>query len=68
MMNVKLNCMERERVDEKGKITAEKAWKVLKDEGLDVTLEQAAKVLEFLRKLGNIAVSNYLRKKKGKGK
>jgi len=60
--------MERERVDEKGKITAEKAWKVLKDEGLDVTLEQAAKVLEFLRKLGNIAVSNYLRKKKGKGK
>jgi hypothetical protein len=65
---VKLSGMERERADEKRKITAEKAWKVLKDEGLDVTVEQAGKVLEFLRKLGNIAVSNYLKKKKGKGK
>ena len=36
---------------------------MLKDEGVEVTLEQAGMILEFLRKLGNMAVSNYLKKK-----
>jgi hypothetical protein len=57
--------MENEQADENGKITAEKAMKMLKSEGLDLTLEQSGKVLELLRKMANIAVSNYLRKKRG---
>lgn len=52
--------VEMERV--KGKITPEKALEMLKKEGLDITLEQAGTILEFLRKLANIAVSKYLRK------
>jgi hypothetical protein len=55
--------MENAEENEKGKITPEKALKMLNAEGLDLTLEQAKEVLEFLRKLANIAVSKYLRRR-----
>lgn len=43
-------------------MTAEKTLKMLKDEGVEVTLEQAEKILDFLRLLANLEVSNYLSK------
>jgi hypothetical protein len=55
--------MGQEANNEKGKITAEKALKMLQKEGLNVTLEQAGSILDFLRKLANIAVSKYLKRK-----
>lgn len=55
--------MESDERNERGRMTAEKTLKMLKDEGVDVTLEQAGMILEFLRKLANMAVSNYLNKK-----
>lgn len=55
--------MEKDGREERGKMTAEKTRKMLKDEGVEVTLEQAGMILEFLRKLANMAVSNYLKKK-----
>ena len=47
----------------KGKLSAEQVLKMLKEEGVDVTLEQASLILEFLRKLASITVSNYLKTK-----
>lgn len=58
--------MENEERKEKGKITSEETLKMLSDEGVEVTLEQAGMILEFLRKMGNMAVSNYLNKKNEK--
>ncbi|PWJ89255.1 hypothetical protein BC749_1242 [Flavobacterium araucananum] len=52
-----------EEVNEKRRITPEKALEMLRAEGLDVTLEQAKNVLEFLRKLANITVSKYLKRR-----
>ncbi len=43
-------------------ITPEKAQKMLKEEGMGVTLEEAKEILHFLRKLANIAVLKYLEK------
>ena len=43
----------------RSRISPEKAMKMLGDKGIDVTLEQAAKILDFLRKIANIAVSNH---------
>lgn len=43
------------------KLTPEKAYRLLRSEGMDITLEQAREILFFLRKLANIAVSNHLR-------
>lgn len=45
------------------KLTAEEAVKMLKKQGMEVTVEQAAEILAFMRKLANIAVSNYLKSK-----
>jgi len=56
--------MEKDGREERGKMTAEKTLKMLKDEGVEVTLEQARLILEFLRKLASITVSNYLKRKK----
>jgi 2-iminoacetate synthase ThiH len=47
----------------KGKMSPEEVLKMLKEEGMDVTLEQAKLILEFLRKLAGITVSNYLKTK-----
>ncbi|KAF2331883.1 hypothetical protein [Flavobacterium daemonense] len=55
--------MEKDEGNERGRMTAEKTLKMLKDEGVEVTLEQAEMILEFLRKLANMAVSNYLNTK-----
>lgn len=55
--------MEKDEKNEGGKMTAEKTLKMLKDEGVEVTIEQAEMILEFLRKLANMAVYNYLNEK-----
>lgn len=48
----------------KGKISPEKAQKMLKKEGLNVTLEQAEEILYFLRLLANITIVKFIEKKK----
>jgi len=49
---------------ENDKITPEKAAEILKKGGMDVTLEQAKLILEFLYKLADISVAQYLEKPK----
>ncbi|RUT67681.1 hypothetical protein D0817_25175 [Flavobacterium cupreum] len=65
MMNVKQSNMENkevnEEVNEKRRITPERAMEMLRSEGLDITLEQAKDILDFLRKLANITVTKYLK-------
>lgn len=56
--------MENEVEDVNSKITPEKAQKMLKEEGMEVTLEEAKEILHFLRKLANIAVLKYLENEK----
>lgn len=67
MVKVKESCMENkevnEEVNEKRRITPERALEMLQADGLDVTLEQAKNILEFLRKLANITVSKYLKRR-----
>lgn len=48
--------------EEKKKITPEKALEILRADGLEITLEQAEKILEIMRKLAGISLSKYLRK------
>lgn len=55
--------MESDEKNERWKMTAEKTLQMLKDEGVEITLEQAGMILEFLRKLANMSVYNYLNKK-----
>lgn len=43
------------------KLKPEKVVEMLKAKGVDVTVEQAASILEFLRKVASIVVSRYLR-------
>lgn len=49
---------------ENDKITPEKAVEILKKGGLEVTLEQAKLMLEFLYKLADITADQYLEKTK----
>ena len=42
------------------KIKPEKAAAMLRKEGMDITVEQAGQVLELLRKLADMLVSQYL--------
>jgi hypothetical protein len=44
------------------KLTPQKVQEVLRQRGTVVTLEQAEAILKFMRKLADIAVSNYLKK------
>ena len=44
-----------------GKMTAEKAAKMLAEDGESISLEDATIVVDFLRKLAKIAVAQYLR-------
>ena len=44
------------------KISPKKAQKMLKEEGFDVTLEQAEEISYFLRKLPNIQLIHYFEK------
>nr|WP_315200695.1 hypothetical protein [uncultured Flavobacterium sp.] len=55
--------MEDQNKNVNAKVTPEKAQKMLKEEGMEVTLEEAKDILYFLRKLANIAVFKYLEKK-----
>ena len=48
----------------KNKLSAEQVLQMLREEGMNITLEQSRLILEFLRKLANITVSNYLKTKK----
>lgn len=47
-------------IDFKKQITTKKAIKILKKEGMNVTVKEAEEILFFLRKLANIAVTKYL--------
>ncbi|HEY1196150.1 MULTISPECIES: hypothetical protein [Flavobacterium] len=53
----------------KGKISPEKAQRMLKKEGMNVTVELAEEILYFLRKVANIQIQHFLEKndKKKKG-
>lgn len=42
------------------KLKPERVVEMLKAKGVNVTVEQAASILEFLRKMANIVVSQYL--------
>jgi hypothetical protein len=53
------NC-EKERRYRMEKLPPEKAAEMLRKGGMDISVAQAAIVLEFLRKLADIVVSNYL--------
>jgi hypothetical protein len=44
-----------------GKMTAEKAAKMLAEEGIIVTNEEAMQIVDFLRNLAKMAVAQYLR-------
>jgi|GEM_PF-891473 len=44
------------------KLSPEKAVEMLKKKGVDISLEQAKLVLEFMRKMANIVVASYLDK------
>ena len=48
----------------KEKIKPEKALEMLRKKGVDISLEQAAQVLELLRKFATIIVSQYLASQK----
>ncbi|WP_347049234.1 hypothetical protein [Flavobacterium olei] len=47
--------------NENWKITPEKALKMLADEGMNVTLDQAAEILSFLRLMAEITVKKFLK-------
>jgi hypothetical protein len=46
------------------KIRPEKAAEMLKQKGIEVTVEQATFILEFLRRLANIIVAQHLEKQR----
>ncbi len=46
------------------KLKPEKALEMLRKKGVDISLEQAAQVLELLRKFANIMVSQYLERQR----
>jgi hypothetical protein len=49
------------------KLKPERVVEMLKAKGVNVTVEQAASILEFLRKMANIVVSQYLNPGNNKG-
>ncbi|WP_035644063.1 hypothetical protein [Flavobacterium sp. ASV13] len=55
--------MEIEEEKYRGKITANKAQKMLSDEGKNVTLEEAEEILEFLQKITYVQVRKFLNEK-----
>jgi protein-tyrosine-phosphatase len=46
------------------KLNAEKAVAILRKQGVDISVEQAAQMLELLRKFANIIVSQHLESQK----
>ncbi len=53
---------DREVSAERQKLTVAKAQQILLDEGLEISLEETEKVLDFLRKLAILIVNHHLRK------
>lgn len=51
------------RNDKNVKLSSEQVLNMLKKEGMNITLEQAQMILEFLRKLASITVANFLKTK-----
>lgn len=49
---------------QKGKISPEKAQKMLKKEGINVTVELAEEILYFLRLIANISIVKFIEKNK----
>ncbi|MBL7871262.1 MAG: hypothetical protein JNM78_06610 [Cyclobacteriaceae bacterium] len=49
------------------KLKPERAVEILKAKGVNVTVEQAASILEFLRKMASIVVSQHLKRRNNKG-
>lgn len=47
-------------VDEKRAITPEQAVKILQEHGTVVTLEQAKLILDFLYRMGKLAINQYV--------
>lgn len=47
---------------QKDLLTPEKVMEMLYDEGCEVTAEQSKLILDFLRKMANIVVLNYLKR------
>jgi len=52
--------MENEEEKMRNKITPEKAMQMLNSAGMDITLEEAAEILLFLRKMAHTAVIKFL--------
>jgi len=50
----------------KGRLTPQKVKEIYKKHGEELTLEQAEKVLEFIRRIANIAVDQVLRQEQEK--
>lgn len=46
------------------KLTPEKFVEMMREKGIELSPEQAAVILEFLRRLANIVVAQYLEKQK----
>ena len=46
---------------EKGRVSSQRAREILLKEGLEVTEQQAYEILQFLQKLANIAVNQFLK-------
>lgn len=63
-MNFKSVIMKRDIDYSNSKLTREKAFQILRSEGLDVTIEQAEEILYFLRIIANIAVLKHLNETK----
>jgi hypothetical protein len=49
-------------ISERDKITPEKTVEILKKGGLEVTIEQAKLILEFLYRLADITLSQFMEK------
>jgi hypothetical protein len=48
------------KLNKKGRITPTQTMNVLNSGGIHVTVEEAKAILEFMKKIANIAVSKYL--------
>lgn len=49
-------------IADKQKVTPEKAVEILRKEGKEVSIEEAKKILDFLKNLAKIVVKHYLKK------
>lgn len=48
------------KLNKKGRITPIQTMNILNSGGIHVTVEEAKAILEFMKKIANIAVSKYL--------